>query len=74
MNNSLELHNDEEKMAFNLRAKASMDEFLRAKTWVEKVKSIERMNRADRLAKEGMRKTLAAEKLAQAGDAEDVGG
>ena len=45
----------EEKLAFNARAKASMREFLRSKTWEEKVMSIERMNRASRLAREAMR-------------------
>ena len=49
---------DEEKTIFNVRAKVSMRKFLRAKTWVEKVESIERMNVADRLAKEAMRKAL----------------
>ena len=39
----------EEKMAFNVRAKASMDEFLRSKSWVEKVK----------LASEAMQKAMA---------------
>jgi hypothetical protein len=40
----------QEKLAFNARAKASMLEFLRSKTWEEKVESIERMNREDKLA------------------------
>ncbi len=48
----------DEKMAFNLRAKASMREFLRSKSWVEKVESIERMNAASRMAREAMRKAL----------------
>ena len=33
--------------------------YLRSKSWVEKVRSIERMNVADRIAKEAMRKALA---------------
>jgi hypothetical protein len=45
----------EEKAAFNSRAKASMLEFLRSKTWEEKVESIERMNREDKLARRAMR-------------------
>jgi len=45
----------EEKLAFNDRAKASMREFLRSKTWEEKVESIERMNRASREARRAMR-------------------
>ena len=47
-------------MAFNLRAKASMREFLRSKTWEEKGASIERMNAAGRKAREGMRKATMA--------------
>jgi len=50
----------EEKTAFNLRAKASMREFLRSKSWVEKVESIERMNVAGKIAREGMLKALSA--------------
>jgi len=49
----------DEKMATNLRAKASMREFLRSKSWVEKVESIERMNVAGKMAREAMRKALA---------------
>jgi hypothetical protein len=53
---------DEAKTAFNARAKASMETYLRSKTWVEKVESIERMNKAGKIAREGMRKALAAER------------
>ncbi len=49
----------EEKMAFNARAKASMREFLRSKSWVEKVRSIERMNAASKIAREAMRQAKA---------------
>jgi len=56
---------DEEKMAFNLRAKASMREFLRSKSWEEKVKSIERMNKAGKSAREGMKKTKLREEQAR---------
>ena len=45
-----------EKAAFNARAKASMQEFLRSKSWEEKVESIERMNVAGKMAREAMRK------------------
>jgi hypothetical protein len=48
---------DEEKTAFNARAKASMRLYLKAKSWPEKIASIERMNEASRLAREGMRRT-----------------
>ena len=50
---------DEEKTAFNARAKASMREYLRSKTWVEKVESIARMNAASKIARRSMAKTLA---------------
>lgn len=48
---------DEVKTALNSRAKASMRDYLKSRTWPEKIASIERMNEADRLAREGMRKT-----------------
>lgn len=47
---------DEEKAAFNARAKASMREYLKSRTWPEKIRSIERMNEAARIAREAMRK------------------
>ncbi len=53
---------DEAKTEFNAKAKASMDDYLRAKSWKEKIESIERMNVADRIAKEAMRRALAAER------------
>ncbi len=39
----------------------SMRVMLRGKTWVEKVRSIERMKVADKVAKAAMRKALAKE-------------
>ncbi len=51
----------EEKAAFNARAKASMQDYLRSKSWEEKVKSIERMNAAGKMAREAMRKALEKE-------------
>ncbi len=51
---------DEQKTAFNARAKTSMREFLRSKTWEEKVESIERMNKAGKMAREAMRKAMAS--------------
>ena len=51
----------QEKAAFNARAKASMQIFLRSKTWPEKIRSIERMNRMGRAAREAMKKTRAAQ-------------
>jgi hypothetical protein len=56
---------DEEKTAFNARAKASMREYLRSKTWEEKVESIERMNKAGKLAREAMRKAMAESQKAR---------
>ncbi len=50
--------NDAEKLAFNARAKASRRQFLRSKSWVEKVKSIERMNVAGKLAQESMKRAI----------------
>jgi hypothetical protein len=50
---------DEEKAAFNARSKASMREFLRSKTGVQKVESIERMNLADKFSREAMQKARA---------------
>jgi hypothetical protein len=51
-----------EKAAFNARAKASMQEYLRSKTWEEKVASIERMNAASKTAREAMQKAMAKER------------
>jgi hypothetical protein len=56
---------DEEKTAFNDRAKASMREYLKTRTWPEKIASIERMNEAGRLAREGMRKARARKAAAR---------
>jgi hypothetical protein len=42
------------KMAYNARAKASIREFLRSKTWEEKVAAIERMNEASKIARMAM--------------------
>jgi len=51
---------DPEKTAFNARSKASMRAYLKSRTWPEKIESIERMNEAARLAREGMRRTRMA--------------
>ena len=42
---------DREKTALNARSKASMRAYLKARTWPEKIESIERMNEAARLAR-----------------------
>ena len=47
---------DEEKTALNARAKAAMRAYLKSRTWPEKIESIERMNEAACIAREGMRK------------------
>jgi len=49
----------DEKLAFNARAKASMREYLRSKTWEEKVESIERMNEASKMARKAMQDAMA---------------
>jgi hypothetical protein len=46
---------DEEKTAFNARAKASMLEYLKSRTWPEKIRSIERMNEAAKIARDAMK-------------------
>ncbi|MGA2964503.1 MAG: hypothetical protein ABSD96_22810 [Candidatus Korobacteraceae bacterium] len=51
---------DREKTAFNARSNAAMRAYLKSRTWPEKIESIERMNEAARLAREGMRKTRKA--------------
>jgi hypothetical protein len=51
---------DREKTALNARSKASMRAYLKSRTWPEKIESIERMNEAARLAREGMRRTRKA--------------
>jgi hypothetical protein len=52
-------HNiDEEKTAFNVRAKASMREYLRSKTWVEKVEAIERMRERSKTARAAMKRAI----------------
>ena len=58
---------DEEKTAFNVRAKASMREYLKSRSGPEKIGSIERMNEAGKLAREGMRKTRGAARRAADG-------
>jgi hypothetical protein len=52
---------DREKTEFNARVKASMREHLASRTWPEKIRSIERMNRATRTAREAMKRALAKE-------------
>ena len=52
---------DAEKAEFNTRAKASMLVYLKSKTWPEKIRSIERMNRAARVARDAMQKAWAAQ-------------
>ena len=58
---------DAHRTEFNARAKLSMRNYLRSKSWEEKVRSIERMNAADKIAKEAMRKALARKAAEDAG-------
>jgi hypothetical protein len=54
---------DLEKTEFNARAKAAMFVYLRSRSWPEKIRSIERMNAAARIARASMRKARAHETL-----------
>jgi hypothetical protein len=53
---TIPMNPDQEKAALNARAKAAMQRYLKSKTWPEKIRSIERMNQAGRIAREAMRK------------------
>jgi hypothetical protein len=55
---------EEQKQDYIIGAKAEMDMYLRSKTWVQKVESIERMNIADRTAKEAMQKARRTDAVA----------
>ncbi|MGA7341225.1 MAG: hypothetical protein WBE72_10635 [Terracidiphilus sp.] len=55
---------DEQKTASNARAKAAMRQYLKSRTWPQKIESIERMNEAARLAREGMRRKRAGKAAA----------
>ncbi|MGP8251134.1 MAG: hypothetical protein ACLQHF_03815 [Terracidiphilus sp.] len=57
----------EEKTAFNTRAKASMQEYLKSRTWPEKIRSIERMNEAAKIARASMRSARKRETAGSAG-------
>ena len=59
MNESMKIN--EEKLAFNARAKASMLRFLKSKSWPEKIQSIERMNAAAKTAREAMKRARAGQ-------------
>jgi siroheme synthase (precorrin-2 oxidase/ferrochelatase) len=61
---------DEAKTELNRRVKESLRKDLRAKSWEEKVASIARMNVADKIAKEAMRKALATNLATRADRAE----
>jgi hypothetical protein len=50
---------DQEKLALLKSAKASFRADQRARTWEERVAAIARMNAASKLAREGMRATMA---------------
>lgn len=57
----VEMTIDQQKAEFNARAKASMREYLASRTWPEKIRSIERMNRAMKTAQKAMKRALAEE-------------
>jgi hypothetical protein len=50
------MNSDQQKAALNARAKAAMQTYLKSRTWPEKIRSIERMNEAGKIAREAMRK------------------
>jgi hypothetical protein len=52
---------DQEKAAFNARAKAAMVIYPKSKSRPEKIRSIERMNAAAGLAREAMKKARGTE-------------
>lgn len=54
------------KAELNARSETSMRAFLRAKSWPEKVRSIERMNAAQKIARRAMRAALEKETAARA--------
>jgi hypothetical protein len=60
---------DETKTARNARVKASMRDHLRSKSWVEKVESIQRMNREQKIARAARKKALDAEAASKASKA-----
>ena len=49
----------ETKIDYIVRAKAILREDLRAQSWPEKVRAIERMNAAKKIAQQAMREALA---------------
>ena len=51
---------NEEKAAFNALAKSSMLEYLKSMSWPEKIRSIERMNEAGRIARKAMKEARKA--------------
>jgi hypothetical protein len=53
------LNQDEAKMAYIIRAKASMHAYLKSLSWPEKTRSIERMNEAGKIAREAMKRARA---------------
>ncbi len=55
------MKSDPEKTAHNARSAQQMHTFLQAKTWEEKVRSMERMRAATREARKAMARTLEAE-------------
>jgi len=56
---------DNEKTAFLRRSEESMRTYLRSKSWPEKIRSIERMRVADKIAKKAMREALERESAGQ---------
>ena len=49
---------EEQKTALNAQVKAATRKHLRAKSWPEKIESIERMNAAQKIGRAAMQKAL----------------
>jgi hypothetical protein len=54
---------DEQKTEINRRSEEAMESYLRSRSWPEKIRSIERMRVADKIAKRTMREALEKGRL-----------
>jgi hypothetical protein len=61
------MDSEREKTAMNARAKAAMQQYLKSRTWPEKIRSIERMNEAGRIARESMKKARGQNAICSGG-------
>lgn len=56
---------EEQKAELNRQSEEDVRRYLRSLSWPEKVRSIERMNEAMKIAQKGMREALARERAAK---------